>query len=287
MRAPARAPRPGGAGPSAPAPRRGSRRPAGRRERAGSTPARCHDHDGMRRSRSGAGSTAIPFGAGPGAGSPWARASQRCSRTASWPVTRCSSTALTSASYSRPVEISRSPGLSWRDRRSCSGSSDHEAESSKALQSSSCPHHRGASSRKAAAPAPQASTTTSRRSGSRSPARENRAVTGASPTRAVIKTRSRDSARAVVWRSPRVSGPSDCARSSGPSGLQRRRRPPSARGAARASGADAAAASPVRSAGERVLDMAMIVARAADSAALGVSLLTMAAGPRRRRAPVR
>ena len=87
-----------------------------------STPARCHSQDGIDAQTRGEGNTRKPVGAhrpgpGPGAGSPYLCISSRQARKASAPTTFCSSTAGTSASRTREVLPTRSPGcLAARSR---------------------------------------------------------------------------------------------------------------------------------------------------------------------------
>ncbi|MCO5606194.1 hypothetical protein L7F22_060381 [Adiantum nelumboides] len=107
---------------------------------------------GHRRICSGVGGTRMPAGttpAGPGAGDPNRRASSRNERRASVPVTFCSSTAGSSASHTRPVEPSRSPG-----RRRCASATSGWCATN-ADGSSSAPSSDGSRSTSQAAPGPQ------------------------------------------------------------------------------------------------------------------------------------
>ena len=119
------------------------------RERWGPTPARCHSHDGMRRQVSADGGTRMPSGAGPGAASPNRLTSVRNEAWASLPVTFCSSTAGTSASTTRPVRGTRSPGCraaestsrGWRGRKPSAASRAPSRSGSPAMTSAApCPH---------------------------------------------------------------------------------------------------------------------------------------------------
>ncbi len=91
--------------------RRGARRPAPYCARWGSTPARCHSHEGMAAHCSAVGKTRMPAGAGPGAGSPNRMLSRRQAAKASRPTTFCSITAAIRASRTRPVRGTRRPGM--------------------------------------------------------------------------------------------------------------------------------------------------------------------------------
>ncbi len=184
------------------------------RDRFGSTPARCHSHDGMRRQRSGDGSTRMPAGTGPGAGSPCARISCRHARLASSPVTFCSSTAEAIASKTWLVRMRRSA-----DSRRCASRSSGCAETSRSDQSSPSPSSSGTPAMAHSAPGPQAraSTPPSARGSSRSDA-------SPSGVRAVRQTPTRrdpgvtGSQRHVGSTTPRNSGRSTSRRSTSRSG---------------------------------------------------------------------
>ena len=195
-------------------------------ERAGSTPARCHCQDGVRRHCSGVGGTRIPCGAGPGADSAFQRSSARYARTASIAVTRCSRIATTARSNRFPVAGSRRPGCSCRARTRVCGSSENAAEESKSSHESSWPTQRGAVDSHPSPPGPQASTRTSRSRGfvPVTPAgRVKRALTGRRFHRVVIHTQSSPRIRHVGSSAPRPSTRSVCPRWSGPRGVQRHR----------------------------------------------------------------
>ena len=80
------------------------------RDCGGSSPARCHSHDGMRRQPSMVGGANIGLGVGPGARVPWPVTTLRQAPHAWRPVTFCSNTELMSASKTRSVRLRRRPG---------------------------------------------------------------------------------------------------------------------------------------------------------------------------------
>ena len=81
------------------------------RDCGGSSPARCHAHDGTCRQPSIDGGANIGRGVGPGARSPNHVTMRRHAPNACMPVTFCSKIELARASKTRSVRLSRRPGL--------------------------------------------------------------------------------------------------------------------------------------------------------------------------------